>query len=177
MRPLILKTELSLDGFVGYEGEEPSWPLKYYDDELTAYSVDLLSSAGVHAMGRVSYEGMAPHWQASTAPFAAPMNEIPKAVFSTTLHEATWPESTIYRDVEQGIAELKASSGGPILAHGGARFDQTLTRLDLVDEYRIIVHPVVFGDGHKLFGGRTELTLQSARTFQTGSVVLTYTRS
>jgi dihydrofolate reductase len=177
MRELILKMEMTLDGFVGRPGTEDAWPIPYYDDELTEYVVDLLSGAGVHAMGRQAYEAMAPYWPTSAAPFAAPMNEIPKAVFSTTLDEATWPESTIYRDVEQGIAELKARPGGPIIAHGGSRFAQTLTRLNLVDEYRVNVHPVTFGDGHRLFGGPSELTFQSTRTFPSGTIALTYARS
>jgi dihydrofolate reductase len=175
MRQLILKVELSIDGFMGQPGGDPAWLLPYYDDELTKYGVDLLSSAGVHAMGRQAYEDMAPHWQASTAPFAKPMNDTPKAVFSTTLQEATWRDSTIYRDVEQGIAELKAQEGGPILAHGGSRFVQALTRLGLVDEYRLNLHPVALNDGFKLFGGAAKLQLQSARTFPAGTVALTYT--
>ena len=109
------------------------------------YMLDLISSAGVHAMGRGAYEEMAPYWQSSTDAFAKPMNEIPKAVFSRTLTEATWPESTIYRDLASGMAELKAQEGAPILTYGGATFAQELTRLGLVDEYRINVHPIAFG--------------------------------
>jgi dihydrofolate reductase len=177
MRPLILKMELSVDGFIGYDGEKPSWPLDYYDDELTVYEVELLGNAGVHAMGRVSYVGMAPHWQASDEPFAKPMNEIPKAVFSRTLRKATWPESTIYRDIEAGIRELKRQDGAPVLAHGGAAFAQQLTRLGLVDEFRLTVHPVAFGDGHRLFGAHVELELVDVRRFATGSVAYTYART
>jgi dihydrofolate reductase len=177
MRRLILKMEMSLDGFVGYPGEEPGWPVEYFDDELTAYTVELLGSAGVHAVGRVSYGLMAPYWQASDEPIATPMNAIPKAVFSRTLRSATWPESTIHPDIERGIAELKAQDGGPIIAHGGATFAQTLTRLDLVDEYRINVHPVAFGEGYRLFGGPLKLRLVATRTFARGTVAYTYARS
>jgi dihydrofolate reductase len=174
MRPLILKMEISLDGFVGRPGGDPAWLLPYYDDELTAYTVNLIGRAGTHAMGRQTYEDMAPHWQASTAPFATPMNEIPKAVFSSTLDEATWPETTIYRDLAEGLAQLKAQDGGPIIAHGGARFAQALTRLGLIDEYRLNLHPVALHDGYKLFGAETKLRLVDARTFPAGTVALTY---
>ena len=177
MRRLILKMELSLDGFVGRPGIEPAWPVKYFDDGLTNHMVQLLSSAGVHAMGRVSYEEMSPHWPTSTSPFAKPMNEIPKAVFSRTLTKADWAETTIYRDLESGIAELKAQDGGPVVVHGGSGFAQALTKLDLVDEYRINVHPVAFGDGYKLFGGPLGLRRVEARTFPSGSVAYTYARS
>ena len=131
MRPLILKMEMTVDGFVGKPDEEPGWPTHYYDDEFSAYMLELISSAGVHALGRVSYVGMAPYWQSSDDAFAKPMNEIPKAVFSRTLTEAEadWPETTLYRDIASGIAELKAQEGGPILTYGGAGFAQELTRL------------------------------------------------
>ncbi len=134
MRKLILKMELSLDGYVGRPASgDPGWLLPYYDEELTAYAVELLASAGVHAMGRQAYEDMAPHWQASSEPFAKPMNEIPKAVFSRTLERADWPETTIHRGaLADEIAALKAQDGGPILVHGGSRFAQALTRENLV---------------------------------------------
>ncbi len=174
MRPLILKMEMSLDGFVGQPDEVPAWPTSFYDDELSAYMSELISSVGVHAMGRGAYEEMAPYWQSSTDEFAKPMNEIPKAVFSRTLTEATWPESTIYRDIESGIAELKAQDGAPIITYGGATFAQELTRLGLVDEYRINVHPIAFGSGFRLFGGQVSLQLKDVRRFATGSVGYTY---
>jgi dihydrofolate reductase len=114
------------------------------------------------------------HWPTSTEPFAKPMNETPKAVFSTTLQEATWPETTIYRDIEAGIAELKAQDGGPLVAYGGARFVQELTRLGLIDEYRLNLHPVALHDGYKPFGAELKLKLVEARTFPSGTVALTY---
>ncbi len=175
MRPLILKMEMSLDGFVGQPDEKPGWPVDYYDDEMSAYMLDLIGSVGVHAMGRGAYEQMAPHWQSSTEDFAKPMNEIPKAVFSRTMTEATWPESTIYRDIASGMAELKAQDGDPVITYGGAIFAQEVTRLGLVDEYRINVHPIAFGSGYRLFGGPVDLELRDVRRFGTGSVAYTYT--
>jgi dihydrofolate reductase len=174
MRPLILKMDMSIDGFVGQPDEKPAWPVDYYNEESTAYMLDLISSVGVHAMGRGAYEEMAPYWQTSTDVFAKPMNEIPKAVFSRTLTEATWPESTIYRDIESGMAELKAEDGAPIITYGGATFAQELTRRGLVDEYRINVHPIALGTGYRLFGGPVRLKLQDVRRFATGSVSYTY---
>ncbi len=174
MRPLILKMDMSVDGFVGRPDEMPAWPMGFYDEAFAAEILDLISSAGVHAMGRGAYEEMAPYWQSSTDAFAKPMNEIPKAVFSRTLTQATWPESTIYRDLETGMAELKAQEGSPILTYGGATFAQELTRLGLVDEYRINVHPIAFGHGYRLFGGPVDLVLQDVRRFGAGSVAYTY---
>lgn len=176
MRPLILKMEVSLDGFVGRSGEDPSWPLDYYDDELTAYEVELLASAGLHAMGRQAYGDMSPHWPTSTSPFAKPMNAIPKAVFSTTLQTAGWHETTIHRDLE-ALEALKRQDGGPIIAHGGSAFARAITRGGLVDEYRPNVHPVALEHGLPLFGAPTTLRLVAARTFPKGAVALTYARS
>jgi dihydrofolate reductase len=177
MRPLILKMDTSLDGFVGRADPVPGWPVENYGEESGAYMLDLISSVGVHAMGRVSYEEMGPYWQSSTEALATPMNEIPKAVFSRTLAEedATWPETTVYRDLESGMAELKAQDGPPIISYGGATFAQELTRLGLVDEYRINVHPVAFGSGLPLFGGQVRLELQDLRRWPTGLVSYTYT--
>ena len=177
MRPLILKMDLSVDGFVGHPGEKPGWPVDHYDDESMEYVGDLIRGSGMHVMGRGAYQEMAPHWQASTEDFATPMNEIPKAVFSHTLKEsqATWPETTIYRDIESGIAELKAQDGSHLITYGGAAFAQELTRLGLVDEYHLIVHPVTFGSGYRLFGGPMPLELQELRRFPSGSVGHVYT--
>jgi len=176
MRKLILKMEVTIDGFVGQPGRDPAWPVAYYDDELAAHEADLLSRAGVHAMGRQAYEDMNPHWQASSGPIADAMNDIPKAVFSSTLQDADWPETTIYRgELQAEVERLKAQDGGPILAHGGARFAQGLTRLELIDEYWLNVHPVAFGDGLPLFGGPVDLKLVSTKTFPSGTVALTYT--
>ena len=176
MRKLILKMAVSLDGFVGRPDGDLSWIFPYYDDEFTAYEVELLRSAGEHAMGRQAYEDMAPYWQASSEPFAAPMNEIPKVVFSSTLREATWPETRIAGgELGAEVARLKAEDGGPLLAHGGARFAQALTRLGLVDEYRLNVRPVALGAGLPLFGGAVDLELVAAQSFPRGTVAVTYT--
>jgi dihydrofolate reductase len=175
MRRVILAMQLSIDGQVGPLGLDPGWPLEFFDDDLSAYELDLLGRAGVHAMGRASYEEMAPHWQASTGPLPTVMNDIPKAVFSRTMAEAAWPESTIHRDLETGIDELRRQDGGPIVVHGGARLAQDLTRRGLVDEFRLNVHPVAFGDGLALFGGRVDLELQEVQRFPRGTLACTYT--
>jgi dihydrofolate reductase len=175
MRRVIVKMEMSLDGFVGARGVSSGWPAGYFDDdEFTAYELGVLESAGVHAMGRVSYQDMAPYWPTSNEPFAAPMNEIPKAVFSRSLTEADWPETRIYPDLEEGMASLRSEDGAPVLVHGGSDLVQQLTRLDLVDELRINVHPEVFGDGLPLFGAAAKWSLENVRRYG-GSLALTYT--
>src|SRR4051794_12997866 len=92
MRRLVLKMDMSLDGYVGPIDEDAEWIMRDIDDELSAWVVDeVLTQAGTHVMGRVTYEEMAGHWPSATSVFAAPMNEIPKVVFSKTLTSAEWP--------------------------------------------------------------------------------------
>jgi dihydrofolate reductase len=103
-------------------------------------------------MGRVTYEEMAPFWPTSTDDYAAPMNEIPKVVFSKTLQEATWLESSVASgDLAEEIAKLRHQSGGEIIAWGGAQFAQALSRAGLVNEYAIVTQPVAYGGGLPLF--------------------------
>ena len=169
--------DMSLDGYVGPLGEDADWVMRDFDDELSAYIVDeVLTQAGTHAMGRVTYEEMAGHWPTATSVFAAPMNEIPKVVFSKTLTSADWPETRIASgDLSEEVARLKEEPGRDVLVHGGSELVQSLSRLGLIDEYRVIVHPVALGAGDPLFGGPADLELVSSRAFGSGAVALTYT--
>lgn len=176
-RRVVVKIHVSLDGFVGAPDGNVDWAFETFDDELRAWEVEGLRRAGVHVMGRVLYADMAAHWPTSDEPYAAPMNDTPKVVFSKTLNNAPWGETRIDRgDLAPGIAALKAEEpgGGDILVHGGARLLQALGREGLVDEYRLLVHPVALGAGLPLFAQRADLTLQHARRFPAGALALTY---
>lgn len=186
MRKLVLQlAAISLDGYICEEGTE-FWrsfgplalPPAPDDDEYEDYFLTTLRRAGTHIMGRVTYESMAQTWPASNDPVAAIMNDIPKVVFSRTLASADWPQSRIARgDTVREVARLKAQPGGEIVAHGGARFAQSLARLGLVDEYRLYVHPVAVGTGTPLFTdvGRPQgLRLRFSRVFQCGVLALVY---
>ncbi len=186
MRQVVLQmAAVSLDGYICEEGSEfwrsfgpAALPPAPDDDEYEDYFLSLMRRAGTHIMGRVTYESMAETWPTSTDPVAAIMNDIPKVVFSRTLQSAEWPESRIARgDTADEIARLKAESGGEIVAHGGARFVQSLAGLGLVDEYRLYVYPVAAGGGTPLFPdvGRPQgLRLLSSRAFQCGVLALVY---
>jgi len=105
-------------------------------------------------MGRTTYEEMAGFWPTCDDEYAAPMNDIPKVVFSKTLTSANWARSTIASgDLADEITALKREPGGDMIAWGGAAFAQSLSRLRLVDEYRLVVQPVALGDGLALFAG------------------------
>ena len=145
---------------------------------MVAWKVASLREAGIHIMGRATYEAMAAVWPTATGEYADPMNEIPKVVFSATLTRADWAESRIASgDLAEDIDRLKREPGGPILAHGGATFVHALIREGLIDEYRLVIHPVVIGHGTALFSALREplrLDLVEARTFPTGTAIYVY---
>jgi dihydrofolate reductase len=176
VRNVVLKMDMSLDGYVGPLDEDAEWIMRDFDDELSEWIVDeVLWQAGTHVMGRVTYEEMAAYWPTSDTVYAPPMNEIPKVVFSKTLTRADWPESRIAGgDLGEEIARLKEEPGKDILVHGGAKLVQSLSREGLIDRYRVIVHPTARGEGAHLFGGPQDLQLIDARVFDTGAIALTY---
>jgi dihydrofolate reductase len=160
------------------------------------WTVDAISRAGVHAMGSRTFQDMAAYWPTSTEPFAAPMNSIPKVVFARhgrgtgtrsiddARAAAASPQTTATPEALAGwrnarvasgeladeIAELKRESGGPIVAHGGASFAQSLVELGAIDEYQLLVHPIALGHGLPLFPVRTQLDLIDLQRFDSGTV-------
>jgi dihydrofolate reductase len=152
-RKVILKMVMSLDGFVTSPDGTHEWMFEWFSDEGREWNLRALEAAGVHAMGRRSYELMGPHWAASEGPIATAMNEKPKAVFSHTLEEADWGPAEIFRgDLAEEIAELKARDDeGTILVHGGPDFAKSLTRLGLVDEFQLTTVPIAIGAGQSPF--------------------------
>ena len=93
IRKLVLQMQFSLDGFVAGENGELDWIFPDFDADSAKWTVEKLWQAGAHLMGSVTYHGMAAYWPCSTEPYAAPMNEIPKVVFSNSLKKADWPET------------------------------------------------------------------------------------
>jgi dihydrofolate reductase len=180
MRNLVLQMGLSLDGLVARPGRHGAggWGLPPEDPALKERKLEWLRDTGLHVMGRVTYEEMAEFWPRSDDPYAAPMNEVPKVVFSRTLERAEWADSRIARgDLADEIAELKREPGKDMTAWGGATFAQSLTRLGLVDEYRLVLQPVALGNGLPLFKDLTaplRLELIDAQTYNTGSALHIY---
>ncbi len=174
MRKLVMKMHLSVDGFVGGPKGEVEWVFSAMDEAATAWTMGALWNAGAHLMGGVTYGDMAAHWPTSTEPYAAPMNEIPKVVFSKTLKEAPWGETRVARgDLVEEVNRLKREPGKDLLAHGGARFAQSLVKHGLIDEYHLLIHPVALGSGLRLFPEREQpmkLKLVSATRFDSGAV-------
>ncbi len=152
-RKVILKMVMSLDGFATSPDGTHQWMFEWFGEDSRERNLRALDEAGVHAMGRRSYEIMGPHWAASEGPIATAMNEKPKAVFSHTLKKAEWGPVEIFGgDLSAAIADLKARDDeGTVLVHGGPNFAQSLTRLGLVDEYQLSTVPIAIGAGRSPF--------------------------
>jgi dihydrofolate reductase len=207
MRRLVLKMSMSLDGFVGGSNGEIDWLFRSRAADSTAWVIDTLWSAGLHLMGNRTFRDMSAWWPSSTDPVAAPMNEIPKVAFSRgspgpaaatlALRDAAeartdaaapagaaaeigrrWRETPILTGpLTEEIARLKAQPGKDLLAHGGASFARSLASAALIDEYRLLVHPVVLGRGLPLFADlpvARDLQLIDTRSFTGGAVALVY---
>ena len=175
MRKIIVSTYVSLDGVI----EAPEkWSLKFWNDEHTKYAQDQLFASDALLMGRKVYEGFAASWPSRRNEFADRMNSLPKYVVSTTLEEAEWNNSTIIKEnVAEEVSRLKEQPGKDILIYGSADLMHTLMEHDLIDEYRIWVHPVVLGSGKRLFKDESEtkvLRLVDTTTFSSGVVILSY---
>jgi dihydrofolate reductase len=180
MSKLLLSMDVSLDGLVarpeGHGGD--GWGLPPDDPALVQRKLGWMDDVGLHLMGRKTYEEMAGFWPTSDDAYAAPMNEIPKVVFSRTLESAEWSGSRIARgELTQEIAGLKRESDKDMLAWGGAMFAQSLSRLGLVDEYRLILQPVALGEGLPLFkdlAAPLRLELIEAQTYPSGAALHVY---
>jgi dihydrofolate reductase len=179
MRDVILYMSMSLDGFVGSDREHPGAAVPE-GAELKQWKLDRISGAGAHLMGRNTYQEMSSYWPQSDDPYASPMNDIPKVVFSKTLSDAaaSWRETRVARgELTTEITAIKAESGPDVIAWGGGRFAGALAAADLIDEYRLLVQPLALGRGQALFDQLPEarhLDLVDTTPFPSGVVVHVY---
>lgn len=175
MRNIVVTEFLSLDGVM----QDPSWTFPYWNDEIAQFKADETSANEPILLGRVTYEGFAAAWPQRTDedPGAAYFNGTRKYVVSTTLTRVDWNNSVLIRDnVVQEITKLKQQDGPDIVVHGSATLVQTLMTHDLVDRYRLLVYPVVLGQGKRLFGegGEAKLKLVESKAFGSGVTALVY---
>ena len=179
MTDVILYMSMSLDGFVGSDRDHPGMAIPE-GDELNQWKLDRIRRAGAHLMGRVTYQEMSSYWPHSQDPYAAPMNDIPKIVFSQSLtdDEATWPVTRVARgDLPTEIQSIKAAPGPDVIVWGGGRLAGSLAAANLIDEYRLLIQPLVLGQGQALFDQLPEsrhLQLVEAMPFPSGIVVHVY---
>lgn len=175
MRKVSAMFFMSLDGVV----EAPNkWHFPYFSDEMGAAVGALMSEAEAMMMGRTMYEEWAAYWPGKTEaddPFAPFINGIRKYVVSSTLDTVGWQNCALVKGVED-IARLKQEPGGTIGISGSTGLVRSLMRHGLLDELRLLVHPIVVGTGQRLFedGARIPMKLTSSATFQTGVLSLVY---
>ena len=186
MRRLIASEFVTLDGVMQAPGhdEHPdgknTWALAYSGEDQERFKVDEVYEADAFLFGRVTYEIWAAFWP--TAPkdegFADRINAMQKYVVSTRLREATWGPAEIISDhVVERVRELKQQEGGDILLNGSADLLNSLIQHDVIDEYRLMLFPVLLGSGKRLFAETTDvshLELTESRTFESGVTLLTY---
>ena len=182
---------LSLDGVMQAPGdldEDRSggfalggWQRPYFDDVFAGVAAEGIAETGGYLFGRKTYETMAAFWptQPDDDPFAATLNGLPKYVASTTLSEPLeWQNTTLLQgDVAKAVAELKEQSGKNLVVLGSGELVQTLMDNDLVDEYGLMIHPIVLGSGKRLFregSQRVPLRLVRSMTSSTGVLIATY---
>jgi dihydrofolate reductase len=180
MRKVVLGMQVSLDGFVAAPNGELDWMWHAFNDALKKSIIESLRENDTYLLGRVTYQEQAAHWPTSTDEIAPFMNNATKIVFSTTLETLEWANARLATaDVATEIAQLKQQPGKNIAVSGGARFAQSLSRLGLIDEYSLVVHPVVLGAGMPLFADLSNpirLDLVSTEHFDTGAVRFLYRR-
>lgn len=177
MRKLIISEFVSLDGVM----EDPQWTFPFSSEEQEKFKFNELKSSDALLLGRVTYEGFAAAWPnmiEQTGEYGEMMNGYAKYVVSSTLEETTWNHSSLIKgDLAQEVYKLKQEPGRDILVFGSRTLAQSLMQLGLVDEYQLLVFPVVLGSGQRLFGDdNTEkvLELVESKRFDSGVMALTY---
>lgn len=174
MRKIIAVEYLSLDGIMS----DPMWTAPYFNGELGELQDRWLFGSDTLLLGRVTYEGMSGAWMARPDDdgFTARINTLPKHVVTRTLTDLTWNATPLSGDIAGEVRALKGGEGANILIYGSGVLVRSLLEHGLIDEFHLIVCPVVVGEGRRLFSGesRAALHLEEVQTTATGVVVLSY---
>lgn len=192
MAELTLTTFLTLDGVMQAPGgpdEDRSgnfphggWLVPHADDDMGRIMVEIFSKADAFLLGRTTYDIFSAYWPRVTGaedPIATKLNSLPKYVASRTRTLFSWSKSTLVRDVTKEVVALKDRFPREVQVHGSCGLAQTLIENDLIDEYRLLIFPVILGTGKRLFGAGavpTSLTLVKSNTTSKGVVVNVYRR-
>jgi dihydrofolate reductase len=180
MRKLLVSNMMSLDGF--FEGPDGELDWHVVDAEFQAYSAEMLRSVDMLLFGRLTYEVMFAYWpSAPKDEIADEMNGLAKVVFSTTLAKVAWNNTTLVNgDLVNEVSKLKRLPGKDIAVFGSASLASPLLEAGLVDDYRVIINPVLLGRGKPLFSGiqkRISLKLLGTKLFSSGVVLLSYRKA
>lgn len=187
MRKLKLQIQMTVDGFVAGPNGEIDWMSFGSDEKMTNRVNELTDSSDTILLGRKMTDDFVNYWtsvledpESPEYSFARKMVDIPKVVFSKTVKESKWANTTVASgDLAEEIAKLKNRDGKDIIVYGGADFVSSLIRLDLIDEYHLFINPVAIGKGLSIFGNIEEklnLRLVKSEVYFTGEVELNYVR-
>jgi dihydrofolate reductase len=174
MRKVIESTLVSADGVIG---DPHLWTGEHFGEEATARALEQLTRSDAMVMGRRTYEMFSNIWSAPVDDYAAAVYNMRKYVFSSTLEDADWNNTTVVRgDVASAVDDLKQQAGQDIVLYGHGPVGQALLEANLLDELKLWILPVVVGSGKLLFrdGKKAELELVAADTTKTGVVIVTY---
>ena len=186
---LTVTSHLTLDGVMQSNGkpdpelndgfEQGGWQVPYFDQDMDRLTADWIAAADAFLLGRRTYELFEEYWSQITDPAdprATRLNALPKYVASTTLDRVQWNNSALLRgDVAAEVAKLKRQRGNELQVHGSAALIRTLMEHGLVDEYRLLIHPVVLGNGQRLFAdGTTPAALELIDTKTTSRGVVAH---
>jgi dihydrofolate reductase len=183
MRRLIAFEHLSLDGYFVDQNGEMTWAKHDHDAEFNAFTTENAMGGGVLLFGRVTYDLMASFWPTPLAAQSNPivverMNSLRKFVFSTTLEKVSWNNTTLLKgDLTTEVRKLKQQPGPNIVIMGSGSIVAQLADAGLIDEYQIVLNPLVVGNGRTLFEGvknKLPMKLAKSRAFGNGNVVLFY---
>ena len=184
MGRIVVTEFMSLDGVVEDPGGSENfkyggWSFEFSrGDEGDKFKLDESLAADAQLLGRVTYEGFADAWPSREGEFADKFNSMPKYVVSRTLTSPEWTNTTVLDgDLAESVAMLKARHDGDILVHGSVSLVQALIENNLVDELRLMVFPVILGQGKRLFGETSDkkaLRLSDSKTVGDGVTILTY---
>lgn len=187
MRKVIVSMNVTLDGFMAGPACELDWHFKSWNEEMARSTAEQLSRADTILLGGITYRGMAKYWTSNPVNLLAPredldfaemLNNYPKVVFSKTMSAVSWNNARLAKkDIAEEVDELKHKPGKDMIIYGSGKIVAALTRLGLVDEFRMWVHPVVIGSGKPLFKDlhkTLKLQLFKTETFGSGVVILFY---
>ena len=187
MRKLRLQMQISVDGFVAGPNGELDWMTWEHGDEMINKINELTDSSDTILMGRKMTDGFINYWtsvlenpESPEYTFAKKMIDIPKVVFTNTMTESPWVNTTLAHDLVKDINDLKKQDGNNIIAYGGAGFVTSLIREDLIDDYYLFVNPTAVGNGMTIFadaGGYRQLRLVESTPHDFGVVINHYQRA
>lgn len=172
--------QMTVDGFVAGPNGELDWMTWNWDDKLKDFVAELHKPIDTILLGKNMTDGFVGHWSSITDPndesykFAKIMIDTPKVVFSRTLTESQWINTTVANDLVEEVQRLKEQDGGDIIVYGGADFVSSLIKENLIDDYLIFINPTAIGNGLQIFGKAGEnrkLELIESTPFECGVVV------